>query len=43
MRVQLGQNMNVRYKKTKTEPVSLFLTGKSHGQRSLAGYCAWGC
>ena len=22
---------------------SRFLPGKSHGQRSLVGYCAWGC
>ena len=21
----------------------VFLTGESHGQRNLAGYCLWGC
>ena len=24
-------------------PTSVFLLGKSHGQRSLAGYSPWGC
>ena len=26
----------------KTEPTPVFLPGKSHGQRSLAGYSPWG-
>ena len=25
------------------QPTLVFLTGKSHGQRSLAGYSPWGC
>ena len=25
------------------QPTPVFLPGKSHGQRSLAGYCPWGC
>ena len=25
------------------EPTSLFLPGKSHGQRNLVGYSSWGC
>ena len=24
-------------------PTPVFLPGESHGQRSLAGYCPWGC
>ena len=24
-------------------PTPIFLPGKSHGQRSLAGYSPWGC
>ena len=27
----------------KWQPSSVFLPGKSHGQRSLAGYSSWGC
>ena len=27
----------------KWQPVPVFLPGESHGQRSLAGYSAWGC
>ena len=27
----------------KWQPISVFLPGKSHAQRSLAGYTAWGC
>ena len=27
----------------KWEPIPVFLLGKSHGQRSLAGYSPWGC
>ena len=27
----------------KWQPTSLFLPGKSHGQRSLIGYSPWGC
>ena len=27
----------------KWQPTSVFLPGKSHGQRSLAGYTPWGC
>ena len=27
----------------KWQPTSVFLPGKSHGQRSLAGYSPWGC
>ena len=26
----------------KWQPTPVFLSGKSHGQRSLAGYSAWG-
>ena len=29
-------------KKKKWQPTPLFLPGKSHGQRSLAGYSSWG-
>ena len=25
------------------QPTPVFLPGKSHGQRSLAGYSPWGC
>ena len=27
----------------KWQPIPIFLPGKSHGQRSLAGYNPWGC
>ena len=27
----------------KWQPTPVFLPGKSHGQRSLAGYSPWGC
>ena len=27
----------------KWQPTLLFLPGESHGQRSLLGYCPWGC
>ena len=27
----------------KHQPTPVFLPGKSHGQRSLVGYCPWGC
>ena len=27
----------------KRQPTPLFLPGKFHGQRSLAGYSPWGC
>ena len=27
----------------KWQPAPVFLPGKSHGQRSLAGYSPWGC
>ena len=27
----------------KGQPTAVFLPGKSHGQRSLAGYSPWGC
>ena len=27
----------------KWQPTPVFLPGKSHGQRSLVGYCPWGC
>ena len=27
----------------KWQPTPVFLVGKSHGQRSLAGYSPWGC
>ena len=27
----------------KCQPIPLFLAGKSHGQRSLAGHSLWGC
>ena len=27
----------------KWKPTPIFLSGKSHGQRSLAGYSTWGC
>ena len=29
--------------KRKWQPTPVFLPGKSHGQRSLAGYSSWGC
>ena len=25
------------------EPTPVFLPGRSHAQRNLAGYCLWGC
>ena len=28
--------------RTKWQPTPVFLPGKSHGQRSLAGYSSWG-
>ena len=27
---------------SKSDPTAVFLPGKSHRQRSLAGYCTWG-
>ena len=27
----------------KWQPILVFLSGKSHGQRILAGYSPWGC
>ena len=27
----------------KWQPTPVFLTGESHGQRSLVGYSPWGC
>ena len=27
----------------KWQPAPVFLPGKLHGQRSLLGYCPWGC
>ena len=27
----------------KWHPTPVFLPGKSHGRRSLVGYCSWGC
>ena len=27
----------------KWQPTTVFLPGKSHGQRSLVGYSPWGC
>ena len=27
----------------KWQPIPVILPGESHGQRSLAGYSAWGC
>jgi len=27
----------------KWQPTPVCLPGKSHGQRSLVGYCPWGC
>ena len=27
----------------KWQPTTVFLAGKSHGQRSLVGYNSWGC
>ena len=38
----LGESMLVCWRK-KWQPTSVFLLGKSHGQRSLAGYNLWGC
>jgi len=29
--------------KRKWQPIPVFLPGKSHGQRSLAGYSPWDC
>ena len=29
--------------KKKMQPTPVFLPGKSHGQRSLAGYSPWDC
>ena len=29
--------------RSKWQPTSVCLPGKSHGQRSLVGYCPWGC
>ena len=30
-------------RRRKWQPTPVFLPGKSHGQRSLAGYSTWGC
>ena len=30
-------------RRRKWQPTLVFLLGKSHGQRSLAGYSLWGC
>ena len=35
----LGRSRAVR----KWQPTPVFLPGEFHGQRSLAGYCPWGC
>ena len=32
-----------RSRRRKWQPAAVFLPGKSHGQRSLAGYSWWGC
>ena len=29
--------------RSKWQPTPVFLPGKSHGRRSLVGYCPWGC
>ena len=29
--------------RSKRQPTPIFLTGESHGPRSLAGYSPWGC
>ena len=31
-----------RFWRRKWQPTPVFLPGKSHGQRSLVGYCPWG-
>jgi len=33
---------NIPWRK-KWQPTPVFLPGEFRGQRSLAGYCAWGC
>ena len=33
---------NERVWRRKWQPTPIVLPGKSHGQRSLAGYCPWG-
>ena len=40
-----GSNLWVRKipQRRKWQPTPVFLHGKSHGQRSLAGYSPWGC
>ena len=35
-----GTYLNIT--KNKSQPISVFLSGKSHGQRSLEGYSPWG-
>ena len=37
----LGQKHPLEKGMANSTPV--FLPGESHGQRSLAGYCPWGC
>ena len=36
---ELGRSLGVG----NDNPTPVFLPGKSHGQRSLAGYSSWGC
>ena len=43
MSVQLGQNMNSKIEKDRNTTRFRVLDWESHGQRSLAGYHAWGC
>ena len=42
--IQSGKSMFCcQLGKMKWQPTPVFLPGKSHGQRSLAGYSSWGC
>ena len=35
--------LKAKTRRRKWQPTPVFLAGKSHGQRSLAGYSPWGC
>ena len=39
----LFAELQATYWRRTWQPTPVFLPGTSHGQRSLAGYCPWGC
>ena len=40
---EAGKEVFKKRWREKWQPTPIFLPGKSHGQRSLAGYSSWGC